>query len=104
MADDAKAEELLEQLRDGFNRRIRETLRDYPPHQALQLADALCTVQLDVLAGMRVSYKAKPPVDGDAVTEDWRRGRTLSEIMKDHECSRVTAYKYHPNKAKRRAG
>ena len=106
MADDTKAEELLHQLRDSFNTRIRETIRDLPAHEALQLADALCTVQLDVLAGMRVTYKAAPKVDGDAITEDWRRGKTLAEIMHDHECSKVTAYKYHPDKARkaRRAG
>ena len=103
MADDAKAEELLEQLRDGFNRRIRETLRDYPPHQALQLADALCTVQLDVLAGMRVQYKARPEFDTDAVVEDWRRGLSIGDITKKHKISRATAYRLHPNRATRSA-
>lgn len=104
MADDAKAEEMLGQLRDAFNARIRDTVRDLPPHQALQLADALCSVQIDLLAGMRVHYKAKPAVDGEAIAEDWRRGKVLAEIMRDHDCSKVTAYKYHPVKQpKRRA-
>lgn len=104
MADDAKAEEFLDQLRDSFARNIRTAVADLPPHQALQLADALCAVQLDVLAGLRVSYKARPHVDGEAIAEDWRRGRVLAEIMRDHSCSKVTAYKYHPNRQPRRAG
>lgn len=104
MADDAKAEEMLDQLRDAFHARIRDAVRDLPAHQALQLADGLCAVQLDVLEGLRVSYKARPQVDGDAVAEAWRRGDALAEIMRNHDCSRVTAYKYHPNKQQRRAG
>lgn len=104
MADDAKAEEILDQLRDAFHARIRDAVRDLPAHHALQLADGLCAVQLDVLEGLRVSYKARPRVDADAIAEDWRRGENLQEIMRKHDCSRVTAYKYHPNKQQRRAG
>lgn len=99
MADDAKAEELLDQLRDSFAAQIRSAVTDLPAHQALQLADALCTVQLDMLAGMRVHYKSKPTVDGEAIAESWRTGSTLRDVMAKHSCSRVTAYKYHPNKA-----
>lgn len=104
MADDAKADEMLDQLRDSFARQIRQAVVDLPPHQALQLADALCTVQLDVLAGLRVHYRAKPVVDGEAITEDWRRGKSLAEITRTHRISRATAYNYHPNKAIQRRG
>lgn len=98
MADDAKAEEVLDQLRESFATRIRDVARDLPAHQALQLADSLCRVQLDLLAGMRVHYKAKPVVDGLAIAESWARGKSLREVMHDHGCSKVTAYKYHPTK------
>lgn len=101
MADDAKADEYLDQLRTGFAERIRDAVRDLPAHQALQLADALCAVQLDLLAGMRVTYRAKPAVDAAQVTEDWRRGLTVSEIMQKHGISRSAAYKHHPNRAAR---
>lgn len=103
MADDAKAEEMLGQLRDAFNARIRDTVRDLPPHQALQLADALCTVQIDLLAGLRVQYRAKPEFDAEAVIESWRRGKTVAEIMKAHGISRATAYRLHPTKAAKTA-
>ena len=103
MADDAKADDLVDQLRDSFATSIRKTVTDLPAHQALQLADSLCRVQLDVLAGLRVSYKAAPKVDGDAIAEDWMRGLSLREITQKHRITKPTAYKYHPNKA-RRAG
>lgn len=103
MADDAKAEEMLGQLRDAFSARIRDTVRDLPPHQALQLADALCSVQIDLLAGMRVQYRAKPEFDAEAVIESWRRGKTVAEIMKAHGISRATAYRLHPTKAAKTA-
>ena len=80
MADDAKYEEMLGQLRDAFNARIRDTVRELPPHQALQLADALCAVQIDLLAGMRVQYRAKPEFDDVRGVAD-RLGRPVREIM-----------------------
>lgn len=98
MADDVKAEDMLGPLRDAFATRIRDAARDLPAHQALQLADALCTVQLDVLASLRVHYKAKPAFAPEAVTEDWRRGKLIGEITKDHGISRSMAYKLHPSK------
>lgn len=106
MADDAKADEYLDQLRDGFAGQIRSAIRDLPAHQALQLADSLCTIQLNVLAGMRVTYKAAPKVDGDAIAEDWARGLSVAEITRKHGVTKPTAYKYHPNKARlpRRTG
>ena len=104
MAEDVKADELVDQLRDEFNQRIRATVVELPPHQALQLADALCRVQLDVLAGLRVSYKAPPKVDVDAIAEDWMRGLSIGEITRKHGITRPTAYKYHPNRSKTAAG
>lgn len=106
MADDTKADEHIEQLRDHFAQQIRETVRDLPPHQALQLADSLCTVQLNLLAGLRVTYKAAPRVDGEAIRESWMRGLSAAEIMRKHGVTKPTAYKYHPNrdaKPRRRA-
>lgn len=103
MSDDAKADEMIEQLRSAFERSIRTAVTDLPAHQALQLADALCTVQLDVLAGLRVSYRSREPIDGAAIAEAWAQGRPLREIMRDFKCSKATAYNYHPTKGKRSA-
>jgi len=98
MAEDAKAEELIDALRESFARQIREVLHELPAHQALQMADALCAVQCDVLAGLRVRYRAKQAVDSNAVIEDWRRGVPLREIMQRHNISRSAAYKLHPSR------
>lgn len=103
MSDDAKADEMLEQLRDAFAQNIRKAVTDLPANQALQLADALCTVQLDVLAGLRVSYRARDPIDGAAIAEAWAQGKSLREVMQSCSCSRATAYNYHPTKGKRSA-
>lgn len=102
MSDDAKADEMLDQLRDAFAKNIRKAVSDLPAHQALQLADALCAVQLDVLAGLRVSYRTREPIDGAAIAEAWAQGKSLREVMQDCGCSKVTAYKYHPTKASKR--
>ena len=106
MADDAKADDLVDQLRDNFADNIRKAVTGLPAHQALQLADTLCRVQLDVLAGLRVSYKAAPKVDADAVAEDWMQGMPLKEIMRKHGISKTTAYQHHPGKqpGRRRTG
>lgn len=106
MSDDAKADEMVDQLREAFARNLCTALTGLPAHQALQLADSLCAVQLDVLAGMRVSYKAKPAIDSEAITEDWRRGLTVAEITRKHGISKPTAYKHHPNRGQKhvRAG
>lgn len=101
MADDIKADELIEPLRDSYAQSIRTMEPGIPAHAALQLADALLAVQLDVLAGKRVSYKAKPPIDGEAIAESWRLGMPVEEVMRKHGCSRPTAYRWHPSKAKR---
>jgi hypothetical protein len=101
MSDDAKADELIDQLRDAFARNLRTAVADLPAHQALQLADALCAVQLDVLAGLRVSYRSRDPIDGDAIADAWAQGKQLREIMREHKCSKATAYNYHPTKNKR---
>lgn len=101
MSDDAKADEMLDQLRDAFALNIRKAVSDLPAHQALQLADALCTVQLDVLAGLRVSYRSREPIDGQAIAEAWAQGKTLRDIMGTFKCSKATAYNHHPTKGKR---
>ncbi len=103
MAEDIKADELTNALRDSFAASIRLALTDLPAHQALQLADTLCCVQLEVLAGLRVRYKATPAVDGKAIKEDWRKGLSIGEITAKHQVSRPTAYKHHPSKSVRRA-
>lgn len=103
MAEDVKADEVVEDLRSAFMVAIRDALRELPAHHALQLADGLCTVWLDRLAGLRVTHGAKPAVDGEAITEDWRRGLSLREIVHKHRCSRATAYRHHPSKARQPA-
>lgn len=103
MADDIKVDELVDQLRDSYANSIRIAEPGIPAHAARQLADTLVAVQMEILAGKRVSYRAKAGIDGDAITEDWRRGKPLQEIMRDHACSRAAAYKYHPSKLQRRA-
>ncbi len=101
MADDAKADEMTHTLRESFAASIRSGVPELPAHHALQLADVLCTVQMDVLAGLRVTYRARPEVDGDAIAEDWRRGMLIGEIVGKHKVSRPTAYKFHPSKKTR---
>lgn len=98
MSDDAKADEMIDQLRDAFALNLSKAVTGLPAHQALQLADALCIVQLDVLAGLRVSYRAREPIDSAAIAEAWAQGKSLREVMRDCKCSKVTAYKYHPTK------
>ncbi len=104
MSDDVKADEMAAQLYEAYGKTIQQAVAGLPAHQALQLADTLIAVQMDVLAGLRVSYKAKPAIDGDAIAEDWRLGLTVQEITRKHNCSRPTAYKHHPNKGRRKAG
>lgn len=103
MTEEAKAEDLVGDLREAFASRIRESARDLPAHQALQLADTLCSVWLDRLAGMRVTHRAKPPVDAERIAEDWARGLSVEEIVSKHRCSRATAYRSHPSKRKQAA-
>lgn len=98
MADDIKADELVDQLRDSYAASIRAAEPGIPAHSAFQLADILVTVQLDVMAGKRVSYRARVDLDGDAIAEAWRRGVPVQEIMRAHRCSRSAAYKYHPSR------
>ena len=102
MAEDAKADEFVAPLREQFAEQIRSTVRDLPAHQALQLADTLCSVQLALLAGLRVSYRATAKVDAEAIAEDWRRGMSIAEIAQKHKISRSTAYNYHPERVKPR--
>jgi hypothetical protein len=80
MADDIKVDELVDQIRESYAASIRIAEPGIPAHAALQLADTLVAVQMD-----------------------WRRGKPLQEIMRDHGCSRAAAYKYHPSKMQRRA-
>lgn len=103
MADDAKAEEFTTPLRTEFAATICKAVPGIPAHHALQLADTLCTVQADLLAGKRVTFRARVPVDGEAITEDWRRGLSLPEIRAKHGVSKATAYSYHPNRKTRQA-
>lgn len=103
MAEDAKIDEMIEELRAAFCETIRIAVSGMPAHGALQLADALCSTQLVVLAGMRVTYRARPAVDAEALTEDWRRGLSIREITKKHGVSRAVAYRLHPAKSTRRA-
>ena len=102
MSDDVKADEVATQLYEAFGKTIQQAVAGLPAHQALQLADTLCAVQQDVLAGLRVTYRAREPIDGAAIGEAWARGASLREIMRDFGCSKVTAYKYHPAKARKR--
>jgi hypothetical protein len=103
MAEDAKADEMTDTLRTSFAESIRRGVPDIPAHHALQMADALCAVQADVLAGLRVTYRARPEVDVEAIAEDWRQGRSIGEIVEKHKVSRSMAYKCHPSKTVRPA-
>lgn len=104
MADDVKADEYTDRLREQFARSISSCVAGIPAHHALQLADALCAVQADVLAGKRVSFRAAPKVDGEAITEAWRRGMSIAEIVQTFHVRRSTAYKYHPSRLQTRVG
>lgn len=98
MAEDAKADEMTDALRTSFAESIRRGVPDIPAHHALQMADTLCAVQADVLAGLRVTYRARPEIDAAAITEDWRKGLSIGEIVGKHKVSRPTAYKHHPSR------
>lgn len=98
MAEDVKADDVLDQLRASFAHQIRHSLRDLPAHQTLQVADALCAIQMETLAGLRVLYRAAPKIDGEAIAEDWRCGLPLQDICQRHRVAQRTAYKYHPSK------
>ncbi len=104
MADDVKADEYTDLLRAQFARSISKGVAGIPAHHALQLADALCAIQADVLAGKRVSFRAAPKIDGEAITEAWQRGRSIAEIVQTFRVSQSTAYKYHPNRLQQRSG
>jgi len=97
MAKDATAEELVESLRAAFCETIRAALVALPAHEALQLADAVCTTWLDRLQGLRVTHRERPKIDAKALAEDWARGLSVTEIAHKHKCSRATAYRLHPN-------
>lgn len=101
MADDVRAEEFREQLRETFAARIRSAAPDLPPAQALQLADALVTTQMDVLAAKRVTYRSPEPTGGSEITDSWNEGMKIGEIMARHSCSKATAYRWHPQSTKR---
>jgi len=98
MAEDIKADDLLDQLRDSYVASIRAAEPGIPAHSALQIADMLVRVQLDVFAGKRVRYRSKAEFNGAAVAEDWARGLPVQEIMRKHGCSRSAAYKHHPSR------
>lgn len=104
MSDKVKADDLVPALRDAFARNIREALAGTPSAQALQLADQLCTVWKEQLAGLLVDGgSAAKRIDGAAISADWGDGRTLAEIMTKHDCSRRTAYNYHPSNQGRKS-
>lgn len=102
MAEDTRAEDLTEDLREAFAQGIRAAVADLPAHHALQLADTLCTIQISVLAGKRVTYRATQQIDGAAITADWHEGLTIQQIVDKHGCSRRTAYNYHPQNVRQR--
>jgi len=93
---EAKAEEMIEVLRGAFVATIATSLSTLPPHDALKLASSLCTTWLETLRGLRVTHRAKPPIDPAAVAEDWLAGTPPAEIQRKHQCSLATAYRYHP--------
>lgn len=98
MAIDVKAEEVVADLRAAFGTQIRTVLAILPPHEALQLADLLCTTWLETMQGMRITHRALPKHDPVAIAEDWSRGLTWREITRKHGCSRDKAYECHPTK------
>lgn len=98
MADDVKADDFTDELRRRFAQSISRGVGGIPAHHALQLADVLCMVQADVLAGKRVTFKVQPECDGEAIAEDWHCGLSLAEIMRKHGISKATAYRHHPNR------
>jgi hypothetical protein len=103
MSDKVKADDLVPAMREAFVRGIRETLAGTPTAHALQLADRLCTVWREQLAGLLVDGGSPGRrIDGAAIRADWGDGKTLAEIMARHECSRATAYNHHPSRTTRR--
>ena len=104
MKEEATGDEITPELREAFAKQIRVDVASLPTHIALQIADKLCAVQLELLAGIRVSYRAREAVDAEAIAEDWRKGLDIREITAKHGISRSAAYKHHPSKAQRTRG
>ena len=44
---------------------------------------------------------ALPRYNTDAIAADWHAGLSIDEIVEKHQCSRKTAYRYHPQKVSR---
>lgn len=100
---DLKIEEEAEALRGELARALHFVLSGVPAHQALQTADHMLTVIRQRFAGARVTFPSEPKYDGAAIAADWAAGLSLEEIMRKHDCSRSTAYGYHPNGKGKRA-
>jgi len=96
--DDVAAEDTVDPLRGAFAQYIRECVAGMPSAQALQVADGLCSIAIVLLAGRRVTFKDLPAIDTRAITESWRKGCSLHDVMKTHKCSRATAYRHQPKK------
>lgn len=98
MSERTKAEDHLDELRRAFQRGICEVLTGTPPAHAFQAADKLCEIWKELLAGCVVSMPALPRYNTDAITADWHVGLSIDQIVEKHQCSRKTAYRYHPAK------
>ncbi len=100
---DLKIEEEAEALRAVLARAVHFVMSGVPAHQGLQAADRVLIELCQHFAGARVTFPAAPKYDGAAIAADWAAGLSLEEIMRKHDCSRSTAYGYHPNGKGKRA-
>lgn len=93
MANYTMIEEMIDQLRAAYAAQISTVMRELPAHMALQLADDLCRVQVETLAGLRIAYRPARKVDEEAVISSWRRGSAIPSLMREFDISRATVYR-----------
>lgn len=96
-------DDAVREFRDQFAAIIRQTMEQPPSGMAFQCADALIEHVKASCAGQRLCVPAGPKVDGEAIAADWNAGYKLAEVMRRNDCSKSTAYNYHPSRQKERA-
>lgn len=101
MTDRVRAEDVVDELRRAFAESLRESVAGLPSAQALQLADRLCAIWIELLSGLLVAMPSRSRFDVQQITADWRAGLLIEQIVSKHGCSRKTAYRYHPQKVSR---
>ena len=100
MSDDAHVDEVVDQVKAAFAEIIRDCFGEKsPPTLSQYVAARLCESWISELRGMRVSVPSSQRGRREAIASDWVAGFGLLEVMLRNNCSRATAYRYHPSRA-----